>query len=58
MRFAFLLAIMAVIFGVVWGYFLNVIELVTGYAHMAFVEVALRVVGIFVPIIGAFFGWF
>lgn len=52
------LSLLALIFVVVWGQLINIFDLVTGFALMNGGELILRIVGLFIPIIGAYFGWF
>jgi hypothetical protein len=53
-----IIAWLAFLFFTTWGCLLNIVDLITGWASMDGVEVAIRIAGLFIPVLGAFFGWF
>lgn len=53
-----IIAWLAFLLFVFWGWVLNIFDLITGWASMDIVEVVIRIAGLFVPILGAIFGWF
>jgi hypothetical protein len=53
--FLFYLAIIAAVLG---GWVLNVIDLASGFADMALVEVIVRIAGLPVVFLGSIMGWF
>ena len=56
MRTLVTLGFVAAVFAVI-GYIMNIMALVTAEATTTLVEVAIRIVGIFVPFIGVLTGW-
>jgi type III secretory pathway component EscS len=52
------LALIGVIVAAVAGWIINIVELVTQYDTMPLVELVLRIVGVFIAILGAGMGLF